>query len=275
MTEKTKYFALLIILLFSCKSSSFQSTDQDPGTLHDIHIRVQHVRLDQLNNLLIVDDKNFIHRYTNQTEKLYTYNDNTLGKISHLDATDPLKIVIYKKDYGVAIFLDNTLSEIDRINLYENGFTEIPCLASSNDGNLWIYDYTDYRIKKIKQDGTILLESMTMLDYGLQGIDPFHIQERYGKVILQDKKQGIFLFDNLGQFIQQFPFTLKNEVQFNGTNLCFMEDKEFTCYHIELYQEVSSPIDEQKKSGLNNIKAGENNFYYIYSNGIDIVPKRS
>ena len=275
MAKEVKFFTLLALFAFSCKSPSLQQPTLSKDASYDIEVKPLHVRIDQLNNLLIVDDKNFIHRYTNQTEKLFTYNDNTLGLISHVDVTDPLKIVVYKKDYGVAIFLDNTLSEMDRINLYENGYTEIPCLASSNDGNLWIYDYTDYRIKKIRQDGKVLLESMSMLDFGLQSIQPFYMQERLGKLILQDENNGIFLFDNLGQFIQQFPFKLRNEVQFDGNNLCFIEADQFTCYHVERYQEVSTPIKEQKKSGLKNIKAGDNNFYFIYPNGIDIVPKRS
>jgi hypothetical protein len=275
MVEKTIFFTFLVIFAFSCKSTSDFPTENNLAKDYDINTSSILVRLDPLNNMVLVDNKNFIHRYTNQTEKAFTYNDNTLGKISHVDVTDPLKIVIYKKDYGVAIFLDNTLSEIDRINLYENGFTEIPCIASSNDGNLWIYDYTDYRLKKITQDGRVILESMSMLDFGLQNIKPFHMQERYGKLILQDEDLGIFLFDNLGQYIQPFPFKLQNEVQFDGSKICFLDGNDFTCYNVERYQEVSVPIGEHKKTGLKNVKAGDKNFYYIYTDGIDIIPKRS
>lgn len=275
MVEKTIFLTFLMILAFSCKSSSDIPMKKPVTNDYDINNFILLARLDPLNNIVLVDDKNFIHRYTNQTEKTFTYNDNSLGKISNVDVTDPLKIVIYKKDYGVVIFLDNTLSEIGRINLYENGFTEIPCVASSYDGNLWIYDYTDYRIKKISQDGRVILESMSMLDFGLQNIKPFFMQERYGKLILQDENQGIFLFDNLGQYIQPFPFKLKNEVQFDGNKLCFLDGNNFTCYSIERYQEISVPIGESKKTGLKNIKAGDKYLYYIYADGIDIIPKRS
>ena len=268
-------FYFLGILAFSCKSVPDPAENLVLVDEYDINIKTEYVRLDQLNNLVVVDDNNFIHRFTDQTFRKFTYNDNTLGKITHIDATDPLKITIYKKDYGVAIFLDNTLSEIDRINLYEKGFTEIPCLASSNDGNLWIYDLTDYRLKKVNNSGTVILESMSMIDFGHQDITPFYIQERNGKVVLQDANKGVFLFDNLGQYIQQFPFKIGQEIQFDGKNICYLEGGEFVCYHVELYSEKSIPLDSNKKAGLLNVKAGDNNLYLIYKEGIDIVPIRS
>jgi len=223
---------------------------------------------------LILDDRNNIHR-TSPGGKTFVYADNTLGRISHIDASDPLKIVIYKRDYGTVTLLDNTLSELEKINLTEKGYNDIPVAAGSNDGNMWLYDVTDYRLKKIKRDGSLILESNSLLDYGYQDVKPSFIQERKGKVILQDQDKGIFMFDNLGQFIQLFPFKIQQNIQFNGSSICFFDSGKFICYHTTLFEENEFDIPAERKAGLINVKAGDNKFYLIYKDGIDIIPIRS
>ena len=91
----------------------------------------------------------------------------------------------------------------------------------------------------------------------------------------EEEGRGIFLFDNLGQFIQLFPFKVDQKVQFNGESLCWFDDQAFTCYNTSLFEEVQLEIPAERKTGLLNVKAGDDKFYLIYKDGIDIIPIRS
>ena len=198
-----------------------------------------------------------------------------MGKIATLDVSNPLKILIYKSDYGQAVLLDNTLSEINRINLYENGYNSVPVMANSSDGNLWIYDGTDYKLKKISYDLDLLLESNSLRDYNLQQINPQIIIERNGRLVIQDKEKEVILFDNLGQYMQVSPFKTEVDIQFDGRNIIYLLDGVLNVYNIKLFDENTIPYESTKKSHPKNIRVGHHFIYLIYENGIDIIPKQS
>ncbi len=240
------------------------------GEEHMINLPVQKAKVDQLGNLFVLTQKNKVFFYTKDLTKKYEYADNTLGKISQVDVTNPLKIILYKKDYGMIITIDNTLSEIDRLNLFEMGFQAVSTASAALDGNLWIYDNTDYRLKKITPKGKVLLECITMVEIGMQGLDPDFIQEKAGKLILKDPERGILLFDNLGQYIQTFPFKVKEDLQFDGDNLIFFEQDKVTIYDTRVFEESSIDLSQEKiNQKPKNVKISKSGYYYIYNDGID------
>lgn len=257
----------MAVIFIQCKSGQQLVS----GTEHMINLPVRKAKIDQLNNLIILTQNNKVYFYTKDVIKKYEYADNTLGKITQVDVTNPLKIILYKKDYGLIITVDNTLSEIDRLSLFEKGFQAVSTASAALDGNLWIYDNTDYRLKKITPKGKVLLESITMVEIGMQGLNPDFIQEKAGKLILKDPNRGILLFDNLGQYIQTFPFKVEEDLQFDGNNLIFFEKDKMTIYDTRIFEEATIDLSLEKTAiKPKNVKISKFGMYYIYNDGIDI-----
>lgn len=264
----TTNLVVLIFLLTSC--SSVKKTEVQ--NTHDLNIPIHKVFVDQIENIYILDNANKLTKYNSSLKPQFSYADNTLGKITTVDVSDPLKITIYKKDFGLLIKLDNTLAEIDRINLYEMNFQSVPVVATALDAQTWLYEETRYQLIKINDRGQELLTSVNMVDQGLQNIQPTYIQEKAGKLIIQDPLRGVFLFDNLGQFIQTFPFKNKSNVQFDGTNIIFREEDKIVMYNTRLLEEQSIILDKKMLSpNLQQVILKKSKLYYIYSDGLSIV----
>ncbi|HMQ08153.1 MAG TPA: hypothetical protein PKC30_12695 [Saprospiraceae bacterium] len=261
------FISVLLAFLLSAKPAEVLSQLQT-----SLHHAVQIFRIDPFNNLYILDESNKVHRYSSKHEWMYTYADNTLGKITYLDITDPLKPLIYKRDYGTVIILDNTLSEIDRFNIFDYGYQGVNIASTSADGHYWIYDRSEYQLMKIDRKGKRLVTSINLIELGFQDIAPQQIIERQGKVILRDENAGILLFDNFGQYMRQFPFNVHGDVQFDGQNLIFFEQGKLIIYDTRYYSEKIFPLpDINKKAGLQEVKAGKDFIYLKYSNEIDII----
>lgn len=83
------------------------------------------------NNVLFKDKKN----------EHFEYKNIALGKPTKIDLQNPLKIILFYENFNTIIILDNQLSEIQKINLSENG---IPIMASAagiaSQNRLWIYN---------------------------------------------------------------------------------------------------------------------------------------
>ncbi len=264
--------ALSMLVSVSCKSAYLvQNTDT-----YSISVNAVLFKVDPFNNLYVLDDRNKIYLYDANHRLIYTYADNTLGKITYMDITNPLKILIYKKDYGTVIILDNTLSEIDRFNVLELGFQGATLVASATDGNYWLYDHTEYKMFKIDPQGRRIISSISMVELNLQEIQPHFLQEKQGKVILKDRTEGILLFDNFGQYMRRFPFQIESDIQFDGNHLIYYENGKIVFYNIQYYTEEEYIIPEtQIKTGLQQVKAGSDFLYFKYRNGIDIKPRQS
>ncbi len=65
----------------------------------------------------------------------------TLGQVSNVDIVNPLKIMVYYGDFNIAVLLDNTLNEIERIDFnQEAGFANLELVSVSNNNSLWVFN---------------------------------------------------------------------------------------------------------------------------------------
>ncbi len=86
---------------------------------------------------------NTFYKKTNET--VYSYTNTQLGEIASVDITNPLKILLFYRDFTTIVLLDNRLNELtDIINFSRERFTKnITFAAISSNNNLWLYSIDD------------------------------------------------------------------------------------------------------------------------------------
>lgn len=77
--------------------------------------------------------------YKQKKSEKWEYKNLPLGKIHTIDFINPLKIVLFYKDFNSVVLLDNQLSEITKINLNDYTIVAQTCSTASQN-RLWIYD---------------------------------------------------------------------------------------------------------------------------------------
>ena len=71
----------------------------------------------------------------------YVFKDFSLGAISKIDLINPLKILLFYQETNTALFLDNRLNEIERINFNTlTEFTNVLASGNAGDNRLWIFN---------------------------------------------------------------------------------------------------------------------------------------
>ncbi len=257
-------------LLISCHTTQ-NLTSPILSHTRDINISVQQVYLDNLDQVHIVDTRGTLTRYDEQLNAQYIYADLTLGTIDHIDVTNPLTVLVYHRQYGVISYLDNTLAKIKKQNIQDWGYFDVNTIASSNDGNIWLYDPIKNQILKIDDTGKELLSSHNLNDYNLNNLTPIKIIERENLLFIYDQQYGIIVFDNLGQYLKILP--LKNIVNFQT------DGKFIYCYDKNIMMSYSIKLMDQNEIEINptstpkNIIISTNWIYYIYEDGVDRVAR--
>ncbi len=96
--------------------------------------------------------------YKKAANNIYVYNNALLGSIHTVDLSNPLKLVLFYRDFNTVVILDNRLNELtDSINFsVETISKNIASVSLSSNNNLWLYSLDDnilslwnYETKKI------------------------------------------------------------------------------------------------------------------------------
>ncbi|MCF6350171.1 MAG: hypothetical protein L3J23_03950 [Flavobacteriaceae bacterium] len=82
--------------------------------------------------------------YKKMNSKTITYSNLHLGKISSIDIINPLKIVVFYKNFNSIIILDDALNELsNNIDFNNILFKNISFVGTSTNSNLWLFSEED------------------------------------------------------------------------------------------------------------------------------------
>ena len=165
--------------------------------------------IDNLGNFYVLTRNNQLKKLNPNGDSLSVYNDvRRYGKVYAIDATNPLKILLYYKDFGTIVVLDRLLNVRTTLNLRQHNLFQVRAISQSYDNNIWLYDEQEARIKKLDEDGNLLLQ---FADFR-QGMDaapsPGSLIDHDRQLYLYDPGTGLFVFDYFG--------TLKTKLAFTG-----------------------------------------------------------
>jgi len=224
---------------------------------------------DKLQNIYILGEKNEIIKFTPEGKEQFRYPNTTIGEPDYLDATNPFNLLLYFSDFQNVVTLDRTLNLAGEINLQQLGFFRVNALGMAGDGNLWVYDEVEFRLKKIGQDGRVILQSG---DLGLElqkSISPNFLLERNQQVFLNDPKLGVLVFDVFGRYLKTLPLMDLSEFQVVGDELVFMEKGQLQSFHLKallqspLRLPVSENGEEEVQSAEKRVRVEKDRLYIL------------
>lgn len=170
--------------------------------------------VDNLGNLYLVNADNQLRKIDTNGDSVAVYNDvKRYGRIHSIDASNPLKILVYYKDFATVVVLDKLLTARNTIDLRKQNIYQVQAVATSYDGNIWIYDELESKIKKISDNGKMLLESADLRQVLSQAPQPSVMWDKDGQLYLYDSSRGLLVFDYYGAQKNNFPITHIQDLQ--------------------------------------------------------------
>lgn len=203
--RKIKRFTFLLLLL-AVHPSFAQTTLLQPFKTWQVPIA--DLAVDNLDNLYILTTTDQLKKYNANGDSISAYNNvRRYGKLHAIDVTNPLKLLLFYKDFSTLVILDRQLTARTDIELRRKAILQPGAAGSSYDNNIWLFDEYDNKLKKINEEGTLLLETpdlRTVFGFALQ---PQQIIDHNNTVYLYDQQRGVFLFDHYGTFRKKLPIT--------------------------------------------------------------------
>lgn len=177
--------------------------------------------VDELGNVYVVRTDNALVRFTENGDSSAFYRSIQNGDIGSVDALNPLRVMVYHPAYSKIVLLDRMLAPKAELDLRRLQITNPPVVAASADGNIWIYDQFNARLRKIDEQLNNVGESND-LRQEIQAVPrPSFMIERNWKLFLCDTASGIFTFDRYGNYINTISIFDVTYLQVFGTQLVY------------------------------------------------------
>ncbi len=169
--------------------------------------------------------KGMLERYNPDGTFFQNYGSIYINEHTDIISVNGFKTILFSPDFGKIIQLDNRLRELDIIDAYNLGTYIITCVGVSYDNNyLWIWDANAQQIVKLDKDKLPVFTSNTLSMVLGMKINPSQIVEAGIKLYIVDLKNGIFVFDNQGNFIKQIPIENWKDLKVIDNQLFYTKD---------------------------------------------------
>ena len=194
-------------------------------------------------NLFLFHDDN-LERIAADGTKQLSYGEPTFGNIAQVDANIASKLLVYYRENGTIILLNNELAPIGNpLNLFDKSLMTVTLAAMGNPNTIVLYDEANQEL--ILTDLNLNVSSRTHVAFPgeFRPTDMQVLPEH--RIALLDNQHGICLFDFYGTFEREIPIPGITAMQLMKDQIIFLKDK--TLYQYTLPSETTTleikPLD--------------------------------
>jgi len=194
---KINIYILLFFLLQA--SGAVAQTDSSFRLIKSIQGDIIDFAVDNLDNVYILNSRNQLRKFNEKGDSVGVYNDvKKFGQATLIDVSNPLKVLLYYRDFATVVMLDRFLDVRNTIDLRKHNILQVKAIGQSYDNKIWVYDEQENKLKKIDEDGKLLLETPDLRLVVGQAPSPLNIFDENKYVYLYDSLQGVYVFDYYG-----------------------------------------------------------------------------
>lgn len=198
MRPFTHYIVLLfLIAVYSPGVQAQQATDFVLSKT--IHGDLADFNIDNLGNIYVITRDNLLEKLDANGDSVAVFNDvRHFGKIWTIDVTNPLKILVFYREFATIVVLDRFLNMVNTVDLRNLGILEVRAIGIAYDNNAWVYDEQDNKLKRLGDDGSLVDQTTDFRQLFDSVPDPSVIIDQGGLVYLYDSVKGVYVFDHYG-----------------------------------------------------------------------------
>ena len=191
------------------------------------------------NDEVFLIQKGIIKKYNNLGVLQQTYGNKFIDDETKMININGFRCILFSPSYGKIIQLDNRLNEIDVINVFDFTNLNVTCVGSSyNNEYFWLWDAATQKLEKLDKNKKIVFESNSISALLGKSINPKYIQEQGILLYISDEENGIYIFDNQGNFIKTIPILGVKAVKVIDDKIYYVKDNCFYSYDKLSFQET-------------------------------------
>ncbi|MHA6246734.1 hypothetical protein ACXYMU_02270 [Pontibacter sp. CAU 1760] len=203
-------------------------------------------------------------------QPLDTFSPPTRGRISTMEAWNPMKVLLFYEDSQTLLLLDRFLRPLSSTDLRDINYGGIAKVAAlSSDDGVWLFDETNLTLSKLDlRQRNVTLETPLNLILDRERFDVLQLREYQNQLYLLDSNNGLYVFDNLGNYKQQIPLSGVRYVGFRDNELYYVLQGQL--HFLDLYTSEKRAMPLPANKGYTNALVGNGLLYFFSKNKADV-----
>ena len=269
-----KKISLILIINFFLFAAAKAQTDTTFKLIKVIKGDIVDFTVDNLDNVYILNTRNRIYKYDSNGDSVAVYNDvKKFGNATLIDVSNPLKVLLYYRDFATVVMLDRFLNSRNTIDLRKQNILQAKAIGQSYDNKIWVYDELENKLKKVDEEGKLLQETPDFRLLLGQSPSPVKIFDENKYVYLYDSLQGVYVFDYYGALKNNIMILRWNNFKVAGKYIFGSRADTLYRYEISTFQYDEWKMPEQIfRSKAFNFSSSR--LYALKHDGIEIYSIR-
>ncbi len=223
--------------------------------------------VDALGNIYVIRGDE-IKKYNPLGVFLKTFSNKRYGSIEDVDVSNPLKILVYYRDFQQVLFLDNQLSPAaEVISLEKAGYEQASLVCSSINNSFWLYDKQNNELLRFDGELRPLVKTGNLKRILDLDIQPNYMRESGNYLYLNCPKEGILVFDIYGTFYKTIPIKNLKEFAIINGNVFYYENFVLKEYEAQSFNTIEKPFPDPL---LKTVYWKNDRYYKVYSDSLQV-----
>jgi len=259
-----------LIILFLTGISAAAQRDSAFASVRRITGDIRAFTVDNLDNVYLVSSSNQLKKLDSNGDSAAVFNDvKRFGQATLVDVSNPLKVLLYYRDFATIVVLDRFFNIRNSIDLRKQDILQVRAIGQSYDNKMWLYDEVENKLKKIDEDGKLLLETPDFRQLFDNAPSPQKIFDQDQLVYLYDSAQGVFVFDYYGALKNKILITGWQNFKVAGKFIFGSKDNKLFRYDIRSFR-VDEWVMPQALYGSRSFNFSGTRLYALKENTIEI-----
>src|SRR5690606_6487795 len=226
--------------------------------------------VDNLDNVYLLSSTNQLKKVDRNGDSVAVYNDvKNYGQATLIDVSNPLKVLLYYRDFATIIVLDRLLNVRNTIDLRKSGIMQAQAVGFSYDNKIWLFDEVENKLKKIDEDGTLLLETPDFRQLFDDAPVPQKIFDQDLHLYLYDSAQAVYVFDYYGTFRTKIQVQGWKNLRVGGSHIQGSMNNILFRYNLSTLRTEQWPLPETL-SGATMFNFSQSRLYALHSGKIKV-----
>lgn len=187
---------------------------------------------DPLGNVYLFS-KGDITKFSPEGIETGRFSTREFGDITHIDATNPMKVLVVYADFSKAIVLDASLGKNAVIDLSFLNVQPVKVICSSRENGYWLYDPVDTRLERITDQLEVAIEGTPFRQISTEQIAPLYLYDSGNWLIMSASNFGFLIFDRFGTYYKTIDQLSDARFQANGDEILFKDQEKMTQLNIK------------------------------------------
>ena len=250
-----------ICLLFSF---AFAKAQNAMPIIKSIPTTAKILQVDELGNAYIVRKDNGFVKYNENGDSIANYLSIANGDIAFVDVTNPLRVMLYYAKFAKLVLLDRMLAPKSELNLRKLNQLNSNVIATSAEGNLWVYDQFNATLNKLDMQLNTMIQGNDLRQQLSELPRPEYLVERDRRVYMADTAQGILVFDQYGSFVNSLSIFGVRKLQVVGSQIIYRRADTLFAYDMQRIETEELAIPQLHNNPIIDAALNRNVLYVLY-----------